>query len=148
MQTPDVIPKCQPLAQRTRSRWRRQATGRTTLTAGVGMFYLVPADVGEFNMLPRRWLFERTSGWRNYYLPFLVRAGHLRPLGKPAPYNVEFIFASDLLEQVQDRTWVVKVTKALDQYWYKKNANKKNRLADGSPNGHPSPVGILMLGAT
>jgi hypothetical protein len=23
-------------------------------------------------------------GWPNYYLPFLVRAGHLKPLGKPA----------------------------------------------------------------
>jgi hypothetical protein len=22
-------------------------------------------------------------GWPNYYLPFLVRAGHLKPLGKP-----------------------------------------------------------------
>jgi hypothetical protein len=23
------------------------------------------------------------GGWPNYYLPFLVRAGHLKPLGKP-----------------------------------------------------------------
>lgn len=23
-------------------------------------------------------------GWPNYYLPFLVQAGHLKPLGKPA----------------------------------------------------------------
>src|SRR5579863_6616662 len=34
MQTPSVIPKCHPMAKRTRSRWRRRAAGRTTLTAG------------------------------------------------------------------------------------------------------------------
>jgi hypothetical protein len=34
MQTPSVIPKCHPMAKRTRSRWRRRVTGRTTLTAG------------------------------------------------------------------------------------------------------------------
>jgi hypothetical protein len=34
MQTPSVIPKCHPMAERTRSRWRRRVTGRTTLTAG------------------------------------------------------------------------------------------------------------------
>ena len=33
-------------------------------------------------------------GWPNYYLPFLVRAGHLKPLGKP-PQNARKWFATN-----------------------------------------------------
>jgi hypothetical protein len=37
-----------------------------------------------------------------------------------------------LLEQVEDRTWRAKVTNALNQYWQRKNAAKKNGLT-GEP---------------
>jgi hypothetical protein len=31
-----------------------------------------------------------------------------------------------MLEQVQDRAWLAKVTNALNQHWQKRNAAKKN----------------------
>jgi hypothetical protein len=37
-------------------------------------------------------------GWPNYYLPFLVRAGHLKPLGKP-PQNARKWFATVEIER-------------------------------------------------
>jgi hypothetical protein len=51
-------------------------------------------------------------------------------LGNPSPYNVKFFAASELLEQVQDRMWLAKVTNALNQHWKNKNACKKNLLAE------------------
>jgi hypothetical protein len=69
-------------------------------------------------------------------VPILVAARLLKPLGNPSPYNVKYFAASELLEQVEDRTWLTKVTNALNQHWQKRNAAKKNRLADGSQNGH------------
>jgi hypothetical protein len=39
------------------------------------------------------------SEWPNYYLPFLVRAGHLKPLGKPAQ-NARKWFATVEIERM------------------------------------------------
>jgi hypothetical protein len=38
-------------------------------------------------------------GWPDYYLPFLVRAGHLKPLGKPAQ-NARKWFATVEIERM------------------------------------------------
>ena len=64
-------------------------------------------------------------------MPILVAARLLKPLGNPSPYNVKFFAASELLEQVEDRAWLAKMTNALNQHWQKKNADKKKRLVAG-----------------
>ena len=60
-------------------------------------------------------------------MPILVGARLLKPLGNPPPNNVKFFAASELLELVEDRAWLGKVTNALNQHWQKRNAAKKNR---------------------
>ncbi len=56
---------------------------------------------------------------------------------KAAPYqttaNHAFLSALTLevLEQAKDRTWLAKVTNALNQHWRKKNANKRSKLENG-----------------
>jgi len=77
-------------------------------------------------------------------VPILVSARLLKPLGNPPPNSVKFYAASELLELVKDRTWLAKVTNALNQYWQKRNAAKKNLLADGLPNKYFSPVSVPM----
>ena len=62
----------------------------------------------------------------------------------PPSHSVKFFAAQELLEQVKDRTWLAKVTNALNQHWQKRNAAKKNFLADGLPNKYSSPVGAPM----
>jgi hypothetical protein len=44
-----------------------------------------------------------------------------------------------LLELVQDQTWLVKVTNAVNQHWQKNNSAKKN--------SHASPVCVSLAGA-
>ncbi len=63
-------------------------------------------------------------------VPILVAARLLKPLGAPPPNSVKFFAASELLEQVQDRGWLAKVTNALNQHWQRRNARKKMLLAD------------------
>jgi hypothetical protein len=66
-------------------------------------------------------------------LASIVAVRLLKPLGNPPPNSVKYYAASELLEQVQDRAWLAKVTNALNQHWQKKNAAKRNRPANGSP---------------
>jgi hypothetical protein len=95
---------------------------------------LVPAT-GE------REIYQEGSVCQPHDVPILVAARLLKPLGNPSPYNVKFFAASELLEQVQDRTWLAKVTNALNQHWQKRNAAKKNGLHNGSQTGHGLPDG-------
>ncbi len=65
-------------------------------------------------------------------VPVLVAARLLKPLGNPPPNSVKFFAALEVLEQVRDRNWLARVTNALNQHWQRKNAAKKNHLAEGS----------------
>jgi hypothetical protein len=71
-------------------------------------------------------------------VPILVAARLLKPLGNPSPYNVKFFAASELLEQVEDRVWLAKVTNTVNQHWQRKNAAKKNGAEPGLGNGSVS----------
>jgi hypothetical protein len=87
--------------------------------------------------LPARLTAEQTAWVLNCQpadVPILVGARLLKPLGNPPPSSVKYFAASALLEQVEDRTWLAKVTNALNQHWQKKNAAKKNGLVNGSQN--------------
>ena len=64
-------------------------------------------------------------GWPNYYLPFLVRAGHLKPLGKPAP-NARKWFATVEIERIScDREWLDKAVRIVEKQI--QEMNKKQR---------------------
>jgi hypothetical protein len=77
-------------------------------------------------------------------VPILVAARLLKPLGNPSPYNVKFFAALELLEQVKDRTWLAKITNALNQHWQNKNAAKKTQLGKGLTNRHSCGESIPM----
>jgi len=88
--------------------------------------------------IPARLTAEQTAWVLNcqpHDVPILVAARLLKPLGNPPPNSVKFFASLELLEQVEDRAWLAKVTNALNQHWQKKNAAKKARLGDCSENG-------------
>jgi hypothetical protein len=93
--------------------------------------------------LPARLTAEQAAWVLNcqpHDVPILVAVRLLKPLGNSPPHSVKFFAASELLEQVQDRTWLAKVTNALNQHWQKKNASKKNCATNNLQNGQASPV--------
>ncbi len=74
-------------------------------------------------------------------MPILVATRLLKPLGNPPPNGIKFFAASELLELVKDRAWLVKVTNAVNQHWHKQITRKKNHPANGSQTGHILAVG-------
>lgn len=88
--------------------------------------------------LPARLTAEQAA-WvincQSHDVPLLVAARLLKPLGNPAANGIKFFAASELLELVKDRAWLVKVTNAVNQHWHRQNARKKNCPAFGLPMG-------------
>ena len=88
--------------------------------------------------LPARLTAEQAAWVLNcqaHDVPILVAVHLLKPLGNSPPHSVKFFAASELLAQVQDRTWLAKVTNTLNQHWQKKNAAKKNCPVNSPHNG-------------
>lgn len=64
-------------------------------------------------------------GWPDYYLPFLVRAGHLKPLGRPAQ-NARKWFATVEIERMSgDLDWLDKAMRIVEKQI--QEMNKKQR---------------------
>lgn len=64
-------------------------------------------------------------GWPSYYLPFLMRAGHLKPLGKPTQ-NARKWFATVEIERIsQDVAWLHKAIRIVEKQI--QEMNKKQR---------------------
>ena len=66
-------------------------------------------------------------GWPNYYLPFLVRAGHLKPLGKPAP-NARKWFATVEIERMSgDPVWLDKAIRIVEKQIQEMNRKQRGK---------------------
>ena len=72
-------------------------------------------------------------GWPNYYMPFLVRAGHLKPLGKPAQ-NARKWFATEEIERAScDPDWLDKAIRIVEKQIRDMNEKQKGRLLEQEP---------------
>ncbi len=83
--------------------------------------------------LPARLTAEQAAWVLNcqaHDVPILVGARLLKPLGSPPPNSVKYFAALEVIELGKDRTWLAKVTNALNQHWQKKNAAKRKQRAD------------------
>src|ERR1035437_5132681 len=81
------------------------------------------------DQLPARLTAEQAAWVLNcqpHDVPALVTARLLKPLGNPAANSVNVFSTADLLEQIKDRNWLVRVTGAINQRWHAKNARKKS----------------------
>jgi hypothetical protein len=54
----------------------------------------------------------------------MVAAHLLKPLGNPPLNRVKFFAAAEVLEQARNRTWLAKVSNAINQQWQRKNTAK------------------------
>ena len=66
-------------------------------------------------------------GWPNYYLPFLVRAGHLKPLGKPQQ-NARKWFATVEIERMScDPDWLEKAVRIVEKQIQEMNRKQRGK---------------------
>lgn len=63
-------------------------------------------------------------------IPVLVAARLLKPLGNAPPNSVKYFGTLELLALMDDRTWLAKMTGAINGHWKRKN--KRKRLAMGA----------------
>ena len=81
--------------------------------------------------LPAR-LTAKQAAWvincQPHDVPTLVAARLLKPLGNPPPNGIKFFSCGDLIELTKDRSWLVRVTVAINQHWQKQNVRKKGCL--------------------
>ena len=59
--------------------------------------------------------------------------------------GTKYFATADLLETAKDRSWLVKMTSAINTHWQKQNG-KKCRPVDDSQNGHSRPAFPLTVG--
>lgn len=93
--------------------------------------------------LPARLTAEQAAWVLNcqpHDVPALVTAKLLKPLGNPPANGIKFFATVDVLELVQDRSWLARVSNTICQHWQKQNARKKSRLLDVPTNGQTSVV--------
>jgi hypothetical protein len=66
-------------------------------------------------------------GWPNYFLPFLVRVGHLKPLGKPAQ-NARKWFATVEVERMSgDPDWLDKAVRIVEKQVQEMNRKQRGK---------------------
>jgi hypothetical protein len=97
--------------------------------------------------LPARLLAEQVAAVVNcqpHDVPVLVAARLLKPLGNPPPNSVKYFAALEVLEQAKDRTWLAKVTNALNQHWQKKNAAKRKHLTGEVVKMHSRSASVVL----
>jgi hypothetical protein len=96
--------------------------------------------------LPARLTAEQ-AGWvlncQPHDIPALISARLLKPLGNPSQNSTKYFATADVLETAKDRSWLVKMTTAINTHWQKQNA-KKCRSENGPKNGHSSLLELAV----
>ena len=64
-------------------------------------------------------------------IPALVAAKLLKPLGSPTVNSSKFFATADVLENMKDRNWLVRVTGTIYHHWQNKNAHPKELPVNG-----------------
>ena len=98
---------------------------------------------------PARLTAEQTAWVLNcqaHDIPVLVGTRLLKPLGNPPANGIKFFATADVLESIQDRAWLTKVTATIYAHWHRQNAARKQRtgLPPGS-NGNATPASDVAL---
>jgi hypothetical protein len=52
-------------------------------------------------------------------------------LGNPPANGIKYFAMADLLEQIKDRNWLVRVSATICQHWQRKNARQKDPALNG-----------------
>lgn len=89
--------------------------------------------------LPARLTAEQVAWVLNcqpHDIPVFVSARLLKPLGNVPPNSVKYFATVELIELMEDRAWLAKLTNAVSQHWQKKNQCKRSGFLIDSQDGH------------
>jgi hypothetical protein len=69
-------------------------------------------------------------GWPAYYMPFLVSAGHLKPLGKPSQNSRKWFATVELERLAADPEWLDKSIRIIEKRIQAMNGKQKGKDDD------------------
>jgi hypothetical protein len=69
----------------------------------------------------------RFLGWPPYFMPFLARAGHSKPLGKPAQNTRKWYAVVELERLGRGPAWLVKAIRMVDRLVRGANGKQKGK---------------------
>lgn len=75
----------------------------------------------------------KALGIATHCVPPLVRAGLLKPLGRPGRYCVKYFSRQVLAQNMADEEWLSKVVNAINRHWQNKNSRRR-RPSNGKSN--------------
>lgn len=79
----------------------------------------------------------RFLGWPPYFITLLVRAGHLKPLGKPAQNSRKWYATVELARLGSDPEWLDKAIRIVEK---RVQEASKKQAGKGRPVDPPSPA--------
>jgi hypothetical protein len=74
----------------------------------------------------------RVLGFADHDIPILMKAGLLKPLGKPVPNGTKWFSSMEAVRLARDLAWLDSATKRISQNWAHKNANRKTEDPNSS----------------
>ena len=66
-------------------------------------------------------------GVSEHDIPTLVRARLLKPLGSPVPSAPKYFATCEIIRLANDVDWLDRATRAIAQYWRKKNGRRSGQ---------------------
>jgi len=70
---------------------------------------------------------SKIFGWPLYFLPLLIRAGHIKPLGKPAQNGRKWFASVELERLSQDKDWLDKAIRIVEKHVHDANLKQKGK---------------------
>jgi hypothetical protein len=90
-------------------------------------------DLLNLTTLPARLSRVQTASYLGFepdHISLLIKAGLLKPLGRPKPNCDKYFATVRLAELRQSEEWLSKATMVVSQHWKDKNARKSNYRPD------------------
>ena len=84
--------------------------------------------------LPARLTAEQAAWVLNcqvHDIPALIAARMLKPLGNPPPNGIKYFATADVLENIKDRNWLVRMSGTIYRHWHAKNTRQKELGVNG-----------------
>jgi hypothetical protein len=70
-------------------------------------------------------------GWPEYFVPVLMRAGHLKPLGKPSQNSRKWFARVELECLACDRDWLDKAIRIVEKHVHEMNGKQRCKETEG-----------------
>lgn len=66
-------------------------------------------------------------GWPSYFLPVLMSAGHLKPLGKPSQNSRKWFARTEIERLSSDLAWLDKAVRIVEKYVRDQNEKQRGK---------------------